>query len=123
MSSAGSHSNGSRGMRVVRLCLFFAALLQLFLALLLHPVCSSISLTLPFLTDVTDLAWSPEDRYLASVGLDAHVLVWCGFSLQCLHRITLHGGFVKGVCWDPVGEFLATASDDRSVKVCAKLCG
>jgi protein HIRA/HIR1 len=24
---------------------------------------------------------------------------------------------VKGVCWDPVGEFLATASDDRSVKI------
>ena len=26
-----------------------------------------------------------------------------------------HQGFVKGVCWDPVGEFLATQSDDRSV--------
>ena len=24
---------------------------------------------------------------------------------------------MKGVCWDPVGEFLATQSDDRSVKV------
>lgn len=31
--------------------------------------------------------------------------------------LDLHRGFVKGVCWDPVGEFIATASDDRSVKI------
>lgn len=32
-------------------------------------------------------------------------------------KIDQHHGFVKGVCWDPVGEFLATQSDDRSVKI------
>jgi WD40 repeat protein len=32
-------------------------------------------------------------------------------------KIDQHRGFVKGVCWDPVGEFLATQSDDRSVKI------
>ena len=32
-------------------------------------------------TDVTDLAWAPEDRYLASVGLDSKVIVWCGYTL------------------------------------------
>lgn len=31
--------------------------------------------------------------------------------------LDLHRGFVKGVCWDPVGEFPATASDDRSIKI------
>ena len=31
--------------------------------------------------DVTDLAWSPGDRYLASVGLDSQVIIWCGFTL------------------------------------------
>lgn len=34
-----------------------------------------------------------------------------------LHKLDQHQGFVKGVCWDPVGEFLATQSDDRSVKI------
>ena len=34
-----------------------------------------------------------------------------------LHRLDQHQGFVKGVCWDPVGEFLATSSDDRTVKI------
>ncbi|KAH9977687.1 WD40-repeat-containing domain protein [Lactifluus volemus] len=68
-------------------------------------------------TDVTDLAWSPEDRYLASVGLDSQVLIWSGYTLERICKIDQHRGFVKGVCWDPVGEFLATQSDDRSVKI------
>ncbi|CAL1708640.1 unnamed protein product [Somion occarium] len=68
-------------------------------------------------SDVTDLAWAPGDRYLASVGLDSKVLIWCGFTLERLRKLELHQGFVKGICWDPVGEFLATSSDDRTVKV------
>ncbi|KAG5638012.1 hypothetical protein H0H81_002280 [Sphagnurus paluster] len=68
-------------------------------------------------SDVTDVAWSPGDRYLASVGLDSQVLVWCGYTLERLRKLDQHQGFVKGVCWDPVGEFLATQSDDRSVKI------
>ncbi|KAF8588803.1 WD40 repeat-like protein [Ramaria rubella] len=68
-------------------------------------------------SDVTDVAWSPEDRYLASVGLDSMVIVWCGLTLQQLIRLESHQGFVKGVCWDPVGEFLATQSDDKTVKI------
>lgn len=39
-------------------------------------------------SDVTDLAWSPEDRYLASVGLDSQVLIWSGFTLGGSHNIT-----------------------------------
>lgn len=34
-----------------------------------------------------------------------------------LRKLDQHQGFVKGVCWDPVGEFLATQSDDRTVKI------
>ena len=34
-----------------------------------------------------------------------------------LRVLDSHQGFVKGVCWDPVGEFLATGSDDRSVRI------
>jgi WD40 repeat protein len=45
--------------------------------------CSSFVLTLNISRnlDVTDVAWSPGDRYLASVGLDSAVIVWCGFTL------------------------------------------
>lgn len=69
------------------------------------------------ITDVVDVAWSPGDRYLASVGLDSKVLIWCGFSLERLHKLDQHQGFVKGVCWDPVGQYLATQSDDKTVKI------
>ncbi|KAG5721434.1 Protein HIR1 [Termitomyces sp. T112] len=68
-------------------------------------------------SDVTDVAWAPGDRYLASVGLDSQVIIWCGYTLERLKKLDQHQGFVKGVCWDPVGEFLATQSDDRSVKI------
>ncbi|QRV78951.1 hypothetical protein RhiJN_06966 [Ceratobasidium sp. AG-Ba] len=68
-------------------------------------------------SDVTDLAWAPEDRYLASVGLDSKVIIWSGYNLEPLIKLEKHQGFVKGVTWDPVGQFLATQSDDKSVKV------
>ncbi|KAG8800367.1 HIR complex subunit, partial [Serendipita sp. 399] len=68
-------------------------------------------------SDVVDCAWSPSDRYLATVGLDSKVFIWCGYTLECVRRLDGHQGFVKGVCWDPVGEFLATQSDDKTVKI------
>lgn len=44
-------------------------------------------------------------------------MIWCGYTLERLRKLDQHQGFVKGVCWDPVGEFLATQSDDKTVKI------
>jgi protein HIRA/HIR1 len=44
--------------------------------------------------DVTDIAWSPEDRYLASVGLDSQVLIWSGYTLGAPLCIGSHLFFV-----------------------------
>ncbi|KAF7291869.1 Protein HIR [Mycena indigotica] len=68
-------------------------------------------------SDVTDVAWSPGDHYLASVGLDSKVIIWDGYTHERIRKLDQHQGFVKGVCWDPAGEYLATQSDDRSVKI------
>ncbi|KAH9814351.1 WD40-repeat-containing domain protein [Melampsora americana] len=70
-------------------------------------------------SDVTGVAWSHDDQFLASVGLDNLVLIWDGLdsSFVLLKRLDLHQGFVKGVVWDPVGQYLATQSDDRTVKI------
>ncbi|KAI5981011.1 WD40-repeat-containing domain protein [Pisolithus albus] len=65
-------------------------------------------------SDITDIAWAPEDRYLASVGLDSKVIVWCAYMLERIRKLDQQNGFVKGVCFDPVGEFMATQSDDKS---------
>lgn len=72
------------------------------------------------------LAWTPRSLY----GADSHLVCPARLAdkssqanspalifLERLHKLEQHQGFVKGVCWDPVGEFLATQSDDRSVKI------
>ncbi|KAJ3218135.1 HIR complex subunit [Dinochytrium kinnereticum] len=68
-------------------------------------------------SDVLDLAWSPENDYLASCGLDSHIIVWDGRTFEKLKKLDAHGGFVKGITWDPIGKFLASQSDDKTVKV------
>ncbi|WAR57733.1 hypothetical protein PtB15_8B786 [Puccinia triticina] len=70
-------------------------------------------------SDVQGLAWSEDDQYLASVGLDNLVLIWdcLDSSFLLLKRLDLHQGHVNGVVWDPVGQYLATQSDDRTVKI------
>lgn len=83
---------------------------------------------------------------LASVGLDNSIWIWDGGNfgksgvktnrvairadqIERIHRISGHEGFVKGVTWDPVGNYLATQvsygnktwlnsqSDDKSVRI------
>ncbi|KZT51632.1 WD40 repeat-like protein [Calocera cornea HHB12733] len=68
-------------------------------------------------SDVSDLAWSPQDRYLASGSVDGTVIVWDGYSFDRVARLTGQQGFVKGVCWDPVGQYLPTQSDDKTVRI------
>ncbi|KAH8387990.1 hypothetical protein KR093_010789, partial [Drosophila rubida] len=68
--------------------------------------------------DVLDLAWSPNDIYLASCSIDNTIIVWDGRALPTqLQTLKGHTGLVKGVAWDPVGKFLASQSDDRSIKI------
>ena len=37
--------------------------------------------------------------------------------LEQLKTLRGHTGMVKGVTWDPVGKYLASQSDDRTVRV------
>lgn len=76
-------------------------------------------------SDVVDIAWSAdsEDSFLATVGLDSVVNVWTGPGVngrpgfERVRRIAGHDGFVKGVVWDPRGQYLATQSDDKTLKL------
>ncbi|KAH8368366.1 hypothetical protein KR084_010417 [Drosophila pseudotakahashii] len=68
--------------------------------------------------DVLDLAWSPNDIYLASCSIDNTVIIWDAQAFP--HPVATlkgHTGLVKGVSWDPLGRFLASQSDDRSIKI------
>ncbi|XP_053948377.1 protein HIRA homolog [Anastrepha ludens] len=68
--------------------------------------------------DVLDLAWSPNERWLASCSIDNTIIIW---DVQAFPNMVTtlrgHSGLVKGVAWDPLGKFLASQSDDRSVKM------
>ncbi|KAN0059613.1 HIR complex subunit [Thecaphora frezii] len=68
-------------------------------------------------SDVVDIAWSDDDEFIATVGLDSLAYVWSGVTFDKLRKIDGHHGFVKGVVFDPLGQYLATASDDKTVKV------
>ncbi|XP_073830443.1 histone cell cycle regulator-like protein [Musca autumnalis] len=68
--------------------------------------------------DVLDLAWSPQDRWLASCSVDNTIIVWDVQNFPVIiTTLRGHTGLVKGVAWDPVCKFLASQSDDRSVKI------
>ncbi|KAG0328355.1 HIR complex subunit [Dissophora globulifera] len=67
--------------------------------------------------DVTDVAWSPENTYLASAGLDSKIIIWDGRTFDRVITLDQHQGFVKGLTWDPVGKYMASQSDDKSVRI------
>ncbi|XP_036343366.1 LOW QUALITY PROTEIN: protein HIRA homolog [Rhagoletis pomonella] len=68
--------------------------------------------------DVLDLAWSPNERWLASCSIDNTIIIWDVQSFpNMVTTLRGHTGLVKGVAWDPLGKFLASQSDDRSVKM------
>lgn len=53
--------------------------------------------------DVLDLAWSSQDRWLASSSVDNNIIVWDMNNLPTMVAILKgHSGLVKGVTWDPV---------------------
>ncbi|GAA5967585.1 hypothetical protein JCM11641_005703 [Rhodosporidiobolus odoratus] len=68
-------------------------------------------------SDVAGVDWSPDDAYVASVGLDNVVLIWSGHTFELVRKLDAHLGFVKGLVFDPAGQFLATQADDNSLKV------
>ena len=75
--------------------------------------------------DVTDLAWCPMNEFLATCSVDNTVNVWkipdeqpgggANPVWQRVACLTGHKSHVKGITWDPVGKFLATQADDKSV--------
>ncbi|KAI8986936.1 WD40-repeat-containing domain protein [Pilobolus umbonatus] len=82
-----------------------------------HEVWRAVKYLRAHVSDVQDLAWSKDNKYLASCGVDGYVIVWDGSTFEQITKIDQHGGFVKGVAWDPAGNFLASQSDDKMVKI------
>ena len=69
------------------------------------------------LDDVYDLQWSPNGRFLISGSIDNTAIIWDVRTGKCLQRLRDHSGYVQGVAWDPLNQFIATQSSDRSCRI------
>ncbi|KAI9218265.1 WD40-repeat-containing domain protein [Blastocladiella britannica] len=67
--------------------------------------------------EVSDLAWSPCGKYLASVGTDQRLRVWDCSTGEIIGSAQHHTELVQGVAWDPLGVFIATQSVDRTMNL------
>ena len=52
--------------------------------------------------------------------LDNSIIIWDPAKGQKLATLEGHKSYVKGIAWDPIGKYLASQSDDRTVKVGAR---
>lgn len=67
--------------------------------------------------DVYDLSWSPNSLNLISGSVDNTAIIWDIQKGKSLSILSDHKGFVQGVAWDPLNQYLATLSTDRYFRV------
>jgi len=65
-------------------------------------------------SDVLDLAWSPDQQYLASCGIDNTVRIWGVDTWRNLQVLSRHVSIVRGIAWDPLSKFLLSQAEDDS---------
>lgn len=64
---------------------------------------------------VNAIAFSPDERLLASGGVDTTVRIWDTFTGKQIHVLEGHTGRVNGIAFSPDGKHLASGSADKTV--------
>ncbi|KAJ3174674.1 hypothetical protein HK101_010869, partial [Irineochytrium annulatum] len=67
--------------------------------------------------DVYDLAWSPDASFILAGFIDNSARIFTVAESRCVTVLSDHQHFVQGVTWDPLDQFIATQSCDRSVNI------
>lgn len=67
--------------------------------------------------NVYAVAWSPDGHRIATGGLDRSVIVWDARSRKVLSIHTMHEQQVNALAWSQDSVFLASASDDGTVRI------
>ena len=69
------------------------------------------------LDEISHISWSPCGSQLAASLSREMGVVFDTISGRALQRLDGHSGRVDGIAWDPLGEFVASHSSDRSVRI------
>lgn len=69
------------------------------------------------LEDVCDICWAADGNLMASASVDNTAIVWDISRGQKISIFNEHKSYVQGVAWDPLGQYIATLSCDRILRV------
>nr|XP_002127701.1 chromatin assembly factor 1 subunit B-like isoform X1 [Ciona intestinalis] len=69
------------------------------------------------LEDINDLCWSSDDLYIVTGSVDHTAVLWDVNKGQKMAILSEAKHFVHGVAWDPLGQYVATLSCDRSLRI------
>ncbi|KAI1076132.1 WD40 repeat-like protein [Whalleya microplaca] len=68
-------------------------------------------------SEIYDLAWSPDATYFIIGSMDNVARIYNAGTGSLIRQIAEHSHYVQGVAWDPLNEYIATQSSDRSVHI------
>ena len=66
---------------------------------------------------ILDLAYSPDQRWLASTGADATIQLWNRTNLAIPQRLLSHGSTIQSLSFNDAGTLLASGSDDGEIRL------
>ncbi|XP_029794846.1 chromatin assembly factor 1 subunit B isoform X2 [Suricata suricatta] len=69
------------------------------------------------LEDVYDICWAADGNLMASASVDNTAIIWDASKGQKIAIFNEHKSYVQGVTWDPLGQYVATLSCDRILRV------
>ncbi|CAB4283470.1 unnamed protein product [Prunus armeniaca] len=70
--------------------------------------------------DVLDLQWSADGAFLISGSVDNSCIIW-DVNKGSVHQILdAHSHYVQGVAWDPLANYAASLSSDRTCRIYVK---
>lgn len=69
------------------------------------------------LSDIYDISWSQDSKYLVSGSVDNSAIVWSLEKGKTIQKFNDHSHFVQGVSWDPRNKYVITQSSDKSAKI------
>jgi chromatin assembly factor 1 subunit B len=68
------------------------------------------------LEDILDICWSRDGSMLISGSVDNSAIVWNTLNGNKIAIVKEPKGFVQGVTFDPLGNYYAVMSTDRSLR-------